>query len=410
MLATISGEIPKVEVYSRDVIDRFLANEKAHFLSFENRNALYQNKKLITTSGLNYLNILPEGKTNTVLKNLLLKEYNECEKVYPYLGDVFLELFFNKKVKIKSLKRFEKKSEKNFLKSLRTEVKNITSWIMNNINLERAINIQSTTQKDIILELEDEFSLKFSYDFDFFNNLSNLTFREYKFIIIDGYIETVGEVHHLFSKANINKIPYVVFCYGMSDEVKHNIMINNRQGRFCILPVSLDVNDENTLNILNDIAILHEGDVVSSNMGQTISQEIRKELKYGKKITFRKNSIQLTPKATIKKIESHKKFLIKRLDDAMTKGDVNLDPIKNRIKNFSMKKLNIYLPTDLVVDNGFQRELVYSLAFLRNINKEYKILSYLEREYYIPKQFLDLVEKKSKSLREIFQNIEIVLT
>ena len=410
MQATISGETHKIEVYDRSIIENFLLDEKAYFLNLEGKNTLYQNKKIINTTGLNYINILPENKTDLILKNLILKEYNSCENIYPYLGDIFLELFFKKRIKTKSLKRYEKRHEKNFLNSLTPDVKNILSWIINNTNLERTINIQESNSKDINLEMEEDFSLKFDYDYDFYNSLSNLTFREYKFIIIDGYIESVGEIHHLFTKASENKTPYVFFCYGMSEEVKHNIMINNRKGNFCVLPVSLNTNDENTLNILNDIAILHDADIVSSNLGQTISQEVRKELPAGSKITFYKNAIHINPVAKIDKINKHKKFLIQRLDDAVSKGDVNLDPIKNRIKNFSLKKLNIYLPKMLIKNNKFQRELAYSLSFLKNINKEYKILSYLEKEYYIPKDCLDLVNFKVKSLKKVFKEIEIVLT
>jgi len=411
MQATISGATHKVKVYDRSVVDNFLSNEKAHFLSLEGKSALYQNKKIINTTGLNYINILPDDKISLTLKNLLLKEYNSCEKLYPYLGDVFLEMFFKKRFKLKTLTRYEKRHEKNFLNSLRsTDVSNKISWVMTNTNLERTINIQESYNKDISLEMEEEFSLKFGYDYDFYSSLSNLTFRKYKFIIIDGYIESIGEIHHLFTKASENKIPYVFFCYGMSEEVKHNILLNNRKGNFCILPVSLDTNDENTLNILNDIAVLHNSEIVSSNLGQTISQEVRKDLPEGNKITFYKNAIHLNPVAAIEKINKHKKFLIQRLDDAISKGDVNLDPIKNRIKNFSMKKLNIYLPQSLSKDNKFQRELVYSLAFLKNINREYKILSYLEREYYIPKVYIDLVVFKVKSLKRVFEEIEIILT
>jgi len=410
MLVTTSGVTHKIDVYDRSFVNDFLLNEKAHFLKLEGKNALYQNKKIINTTGLNYINILPEEKTNIALKNLLLREYNDCEKIYPYLGDVFLELFFKKTIRSKSLKRYEKKDEKNFLNSLLPDVKSIISWILNNTNLERTINVVESNSKEINLEMQEDFSLKFDYDYDFYNNLSNLTFRNYKFVIIDGFVETVGEIHHLFTKASENKIPYVFFCYGMSEEVKHNIIVNNRNGRFCVLPVSLNTNDENTLNVLNDIAVLHNSDIISSNLGQTISQEIKKDLPSGNKITFYKNAIHLLPIADDKSIDKHKKFLIQRLDDAISKGDVNLDPIKNRIKNFSMKKLNIYLPKQLSKSNSFQRELVYSLNFLKNINREYKILSYLGREYYIPRSYLILVNSKVRSLKSVLEKIEIVLT
>ena len=39
---------------------------------------------------------------------------------------------------------------------------------------------------------------------------------DYDFVIIDGIIETVGEVYHLLLRASQNKRPHVIFCFGMS--------------------------------------------------------------------------------------------------------------------------------------------------------------------------------------------------
>jgi hypothetical protein len=412
MLATTCGETPKVDVYSRDVVKEFFKKETSRFYNFKNKSVIYGNKTLIDTAGLNYLNLIPESKVELALKNMILVNYNECENLYPYLGDLFLEYFFSKSVTQKGkVSKFEKINQKKLLESIKdVNVKNLTEWIFENISLERTINVQTHSGKDICLEVENDFSFNFSYDYDFFNSMSNVTFRNYKFVIVDGYIESVGEMHHLFVKASQDKIPRVIFCYGMSEEVKHNIMINNKKGSFKVLPVSLNANDENTLNILNDIAVIHDSDVVTSNMGQTISQEVRKNLSSGKKITFLKDRIYIDPVANSEAITVHKSFLLKRLSDAITKPDVNTNPIKNRIKNFSMKKLNIYLPDDLSKNNIFQRELSYCISFLRNIGKQYKILTYGQREYYIPKELSKIVKNKVDSLNQTIKDIEIVIT
>jgi len=412
MQATTSGEtLKRVDVYNKKVILDFLSNEKAHFYRLKNKNALYQNKTMINTAGLNYLNILPENDIESTLKNMILKEYNDCEALYPYVGDIFLNMFFESKTSIKSLFRFEKKDQEKFLTSLRdVNAKNILEWLFNNTSLERNINIQSYSGKEICFEMENDMSINVGYDYDFFRDFNNLTFRNYKFVLINGYVESVGEIHHLFTNANKSKIPHVLFCYGMSEEVKHNILVNNRQGRFIVLPISLDANDENSLNILNDIAVIHDGVIISSDMGQTISQEVRKDLPTGKKITFLKNKIYIDPVCDDRKIYSHKKFLLKRLEEAKEKHDVNTDPIENRVKNFSSKRLNIYIPESLKRHASFQRELIYGLKFLNNINKEYKILYMNKREYYVPSNIFKISKNKSKSLKATINNIEIVIT
>ena len=61
--------------------------------------------------------------------------------------------------------------------------------------------------------------------------------KDYKFIIIDGYIETVGEIHHLLDQAYKTKVPHVIFCFGMSNEVDHVIKYNNTHSKFEIFCV-----------------------------------------------------------------------------------------------------------------------------------------------------------------------------
>jgi transcriptional regulator NrdR family protein len=249
------------------------------------------------------------------------------------------------------------------------------------------------------------------YDFDFYKNLADKSYRDYNYIIIDGYIESMGEIHHMLYEASNNKEPYVIFCYGMSEEVKHNIMINNHRGITRVLPVSLDSNDETTLNVLNDIAALHDGDVVSSNLGQTISQEIRKKLKKGKKITFFENSIYLEPVCSDDKIKKHRGFLLNRLADASKKSDVNTDPLKRRIRNFTSKKLNLYLPKILKDDNSFQRELDYFLRMTKYLDKNLEIIDLgFKKNYIVPKILKEYANRKSKSLQKTFDSIKIVIS
>lgn len=411
MQATISGETHKVEVHDKGTIQDFLKMEEERFYSLVNKNALYSNKSTSNRTSLNYLNTSDNTDLNKSLRSLLLKEYSECEKMYPYLGELFLFNFFNKLPDSKkNLARFHKRDQMSFLETIKDDgIREIINWVFENSSLERTINIQVHDGDGFCVEPEDNFAFNFSYDFDFFASLSNVTFRNYKFVIVDGYIESVGEIHHLLETASKNKKPYVIFCYGMSEEVKYNIMKNNARGAIKVFPVSLDTNDENTLNILNDIAVIHDGDIVTSNMGQTISQEVRKSLKTGNKISFYRGKIYIEPVCDYKKIDSHKKFLFKRLEDAENKIDVNLDPIKNRIKNFSMKRLNLYIPQDLERNISFQNELRYCMFLFKNISKSIKILRFDKNVYYIPYDYENIVKRKAKSLKNIYKEVDIVI-
>ena len=90
------------------------------------------------------------------------------------------------------------------------------------------------------------------------------------------------------------KEPYLIFCYGMSEEVKNVIIQNNSNGATQIIPISMQMSEDN-VNIMNDFAVVHAADVISSTKGQSISQETRKDLPYGKHAIITKNTIKLNP-------------------------------------------------------------------------------------------------------------------
>lgn len=413
MQQTTCGVIHKNDVHSGEFIKDFLVREKDHIVSLDKKSCLYSNKKTIKNEVLNYLNMLPNDKTELIIKNLILKEFNSCESAYPYLGDLFLSQLFDLEKSSKKRKtfKFNRSHQKLLIESIYDKnIKNVILWILENTSLNRNITIDSCDTKDILIEAIDNFNFNFDYDFDYFKNSVGIKVKDYRFIVIDGMIETVGEIHHLMVKANNNKLPYVIFCHGVSDEVKYNILKNNAEGRTQILPVNIDFN-ENTLNILNDLAVLHKTSVVSSQLGQTISQEVRKELQVGKEIIFYKNRLVIKGILSDKEVRDHRNFLRERIHEANKKGDVNTDILKNRLRNFSTKSLKVYIPQQLQLENSTNRELDYALRVLSNLEKEMIVLnSKYKKSYLLPIRYKKLVDEKVNSLKDIMYNIKTIIT
>ena len=251
MRATIFGATHNI-IIDDQLTSNFLKEEKEKYSDLDSFKKVFYNKDtMVGDTSLNYLNMLCDSSVDESLKNIVLKEYYDCEKIYPYLGDYFLNMLFGVKLKHNTFNRFSKRNELEFIESMRSRhVKSIATWIFNNTNLKRNINIEMYMGKDIAIEMLDDFIFSCSYDFDFFTKLQE-SLKKYRFVIINGMIESVGEIHHLLHKANEKKEPYVIFCYGMSEEVKQTIIKNNNMGRLRVYPVVLDSNDESTLNILN---------------------------------------------------------------------------------------------------------------------------------------------------------------
>jgi predicted DNA-binding protein YlxM (UPF0122 family) len=414
MQATTSGETHnKNNVYLGKDVKDFITNQKASFSKLANLNCLYTNKVILNSSSLNYINLLPENKVDTGLKNLILKEYKECERIYPYLGDYFIERFFDiTKLQKRQSFIFTKKEENRFISSLEyDDNKAISKWIFSNINLERNVIIKDHEHEDIIFEFMNDFSFELDYDYDFYVLLNNPILKNFRFVIVDGYIESIGEIHHVLTKSNETKESYVIFCYGMGHDVKKTLIKNNIEGRTKVFPISLNTNNESSLNIFNDIATVLKGSIISSQLGQTISQEMRKDLPVGKMIQFYKNKIILSPIANKKEIKSHREFLKTRIEDAIKKGNVNIEPLENRLKMFSSKRVNLYLPRRLSRNKELSRELDYFFKFISTLNLSLKrvLINSKKGVYYIPKQYLDIAEGKVKSLQSIFNDIKAII-
>jgi hypothetical protein len=261
----------------------------------------------------------------------------------------------------------------------------------------------------VLIECLSDFIFNIDYDFSFFNKNKVHDIKNYRFIIINGIVESIGEIHHLLYNANNTKEPYVIFCFGMSEEVKQTILKNNSMGRFRVFPVCLSVNDESSLNILSDIAAIHDSSVVTSDLGQTISQEVRKDLPFGNKISFFKNRIAINPVANKTKIETHRLFLKKRIEEAETKPDVRVDVLQNRLKMFTGNRINFYVPEKLLSDTNYSRRIDYFFRFIACLKLKMKIVNLNCQKFYIPEHFINIVENKRKSLLNKFDNIHAAI-
>lgn len=413
MRATISGVTHKNNVViKKDTTEIFLNNQKEQFLKLRNKkNVIYDKKTVVGDIALNYLNLIPENTIEETLKNILLKEYYDCEKLYPYLGDYLLHRIFNSSNVSNSAEFiFEKRRQNKFISTLKTTVAiDIASWFFQNINLNRSINVEKYHGNDLSVECLNEFMFDIDYDYTFYSGLNLGPIKNYRFVIINGIIESVGEIHHLLYKANETKEPYVIFCFGMSEEVKQTIIKNNAMGRLRVYPVCLNVNDESSLNILNDLAAIHSSTVISSDLGQTISQEVRKDLPVGEKISFFNNRLSLTPVASKKDIEKHRSFLRKRIEEAETKIDVRTDVLKNRLKMFTGKRVNFYIPSSFLNKKSNMRELDYYFRFMSSLGKKLRIVKLDNQKFYIPSDYINIVENKKKSLLTKFSEIHAIV-
>ena len=412
MQQTTCGVIPKkTKVFNRNVVDNFLDESEKLFSNLENSQfCLYSDSKIVSDHALNYLNSYSGDNNKEQLKIILKNEFIKCESIYPYLGDYFISDYFSKEnYKLESrLYTLSKSTEKDFSDSLNfKEIKNIFNLITKNTSLEYSVSVQKSVLSDIFVEKNNILNFDLDYDNSFLGGKDFHKMNDYKFVIIDGYIESIGEIHHLLDQANRTKVPHVIFCFGMSEEVSHVIKYNNSQSKLEVLPVIIKF-DENTINVLNDIAVLHKSDIVSSKTGETISQAVRRDLPTGKEIIFHNKGFKIKPVASDVNIMIHRNFLSKRIKEAT--HEESKDLIIKRLKRFTCKSIKIHIPEKIYRNNDFMRELDYMLRFLKNANKCFRIIDFNKRKYFMPNKLPDFIKSKSESIKSIYSKIETMVT
>ena len=155
MHQTISGETHNIVIKNRKSVDDFI-NDCAELYLFaeEKNNCMYETTEIVFDKGLNFLNSESVIKSNKELKKIIRKEYGDCEKIYPYLGDLFLNFYFKEKIKKNyTTFKFEEKRVNTFIKSLKNEnVRQIANYVFKNCSLEYAVSIESYFGNDIVLK------------------------------------------------------------------------------------------------------------------------------------------------------------------------------------------------------------------------------------------------------------------
>jgi hypothetical protein len=374
-----------IELKDKEFLEKLLREEYQSFVNSSEDNTIYEKGFLVKGKSFNYLNSKSGNDSHSIFRPLITSIFSDLESIYPGLGEQFIDITMSeigksgfKDEKISDIEQ----SISNMIDVVKTNSINmckddfkyfvaneisknnrkIIRNIIDNTSVSTRIFIEeSHVDKNIILKTN---SITFNLDFDsdFLLNCKNWEAKDYNFIIIDGFIDTVGEIFHLLQNASENKEPYVIFCKGMSPEVKDVFLQNLKRGTINVFPVSLDINELN-VNILVDFAMLHGSDVVSSLKGETISIAVRRKLKRGKKISIDRRGINFKPLISDNIIDKHVKYLEKRkVFSDKNQASANIEILEKRIKILSADKIILKIDK---ADNSLLRDIKKTLYFLK---------------------------------------------
>jgi len=160
-------------------------------------------------------------------------------------------------------------------------------------------------------------------------------------ILIDGIIESVGEIHHLLEKAHETGESYLVICSGILPEPLNVIQTNFARKTIDVIVGTVDSN-EFGIQTMVDMGTCCLTEPISAMKGETISQVSRREIKkvdrieaYPKKLTI------VNPQA--------KNATDELLHDVMSRSESNTDIahlFQKRVKSLISSTVKVSIGRD----------------------------------------------------------------
>ncbi|MAF24416.1 hypothetical protein CL634_02400, partial [bacterium] len=97
--------------------------------------------------------------------------------------------------------------------------------VLDNSNSLTPIFLERTNLKNSQIRVSSGYNFKISVDQEYLNE-GAWSFKNVNCYVIDGHIESVGEIHHLLEKASDSREPYIVFARDASKDVISTIQYN----------------------------------------------------------------------------------------------------------------------------------------------------------------------------------------
>lgn len=179
---------------------------------------------------------------------------------------------------------------------------------------------------------------------------SELNSPKCKVFCIDGYIESVSEIHHLLQTLAESRDPSLMCTRGMSEDVVHTIKRNNDSGLMNLHPYLIPFDVKN-VNVMVDLAVVSGVDVTSSLKGQLISSIDARSCPtvdhistFGRKITI-KNS------RSSARVSQHIKSIIEKIDDRPEIESI----LSERLRSLASTCIDVCVPRGINHRSTFQQ-------------------------------------------------------
>lgn len=242
-------------------------------------------------------------------------------------------------------------SEENFKKILSSLIRNdeLVYIILESVKLAGSsckIFIEKTLAQHSIIEKIDGYTFNLSPNHSFYKS-ETWKHEDVKVFLIDGIVQNVSEIDSILHTCHQRKQPIAIFARGFDKDVISTIYANHLRGVLKIIPIEVAF-DVKTVNVLNDIAVVINGDVISSLKGELISTVSFDDLPTVKNIECRGNSVVIRNQENKERINQHIHYLREKRDNETFDNVKSI--LDERIKSLSSSSVMIKLSFNSTAD------------------------------------------------------------
>ena len=208
-------------------------------------------------------------------------------------------------------------------------------------------------------------------------------------VVIDGIVESVSELHHLFEMYSASGRPLCIVCREVKPEIVTTIRHNNLRGTLDVTVCTFGY-DEIRANLLVDAAVCVNGDVVSSMQGDLISTAHSKVVTVDR-VVISDSLLTVYNSGSSSRVAEHRTRLEKKISES---DQATGEMIEKRLPSLISDSISITVGiSDMSSDP----------STIENLDRFFRTLrSLLSHGYLVKEDIDDLIENN-----EIFRGIDL---
>jgi len=255
---------------------------------------------------------------DSMISGMLLECVHESEKIVPGSGEIVIKLVLDgiNRVSQEDCSGSENEAMPSPLKSgdirgllsslhFSERIIDITDVAGNLAGMTGKVFIDMSKTDNTVIELKRGYNFSLLLPIGPFYGEKKWEKNWCKCVLIDGVIESLGEIDGMLQDASRENEPLAIFARGFSSDVINTIKVNNDRRTLDVLLISFGVDDIETINTIADIAVAVGSDIITPIKGDLIVAAKFSELASVQKIVCYNGSVLLINGKTEEKVSFH---------------------------------------------------------------------------------------------------------